>query len=172
MNAAHAAGYVGLSDTYSKEHFFDELDRRLGLLTATERDRVAKLEMDRGGDCFREIMTWALRLMTRAQQAGRTDALTAGMLREKLVAFRDSMDSLYDFADQPVPFYYIHFLSVLSTLYLPLFAVNLAYGAGMGDGKGAGGGGAALDGRRYQRPHRARPGYLRHRTAPPGPTDD
>eukprot|EP00584_Thalassiosira_punctigera_P007426 CAMPEP_0172541766 /NCGR_PEP_ID=MMETSP1067-20121228/12536_1 /TAXON_ID=265564 ORGANISM="Thalassiosira punctigera, Strain Tpunct2005C2" /NCGR_SAMPLE_ID=MMETSP1067 /ASSEMBLY_ACC=CAM_ASM_000444 /LENGTH=384 /DNA_ID=CAMNT_0013327879 /DNA_START=121 /DNA_END=1272 /DNA_ORIENTATION=+ len=138
MNAAHVAGYAGLSSTYSKANFFDELDSRLGLLTPNERDRVESLDMDSGGDCFREIVMWAMRLVTRAQDTGHVDARTAGTLRDKLLKFRDSMDSLYDYADQPVPFYYIHFLSVLSTLYLPLFAVSLGYSAGMGDGMGGG----------------------------------
>ena len=40
------------------------------------------------------------------------------------------MDNLYAYNDQPVHFYYIHFLCLLSALYLPLFAMTNAYSAG------------------------------------------
>jgi len=40
------------------------------------------------------------------------------------------MISLYSDKDQPIHFFYIHFLCLLTTFYLPLFAVSTAYGAG------------------------------------------
>ena len=44
------------------------------------------------------------------------------------------MDSIYDFNDQPIHFFYIHFLSLLTAIYLPIFAISEAYSAGTGDG--------------------------------------
>ena len=43
------------------------------------------------------------------------------------------MDGMYDYSDQPPHFFYIHFLVLLSALYLPLFAIDTAYAAGWGD---------------------------------------
>ena len=45
------------------------------------------------------------------------------------------MDGMYDYTDQPPHFFYIHFLVLLSALYLPLFAIDTAYAAGWGDEK-------------------------------------
>ena len=131
MNAAHVAGYAGLSKTYSKSTFFDELNKRLGLLAPKERTRVAALDMDSGAACFQEMTTWAMKDIATAQKNDHIDGRLAGSMRDKLLAFRGSMETLYDYGDQPVPFYYIHFLSILSALYLPLFAVSNAYAAGM-----------------------------------------
>ena len=41
-----------------------------------------------------------------------------------------AMDGMYDYTDQPPHFFYIHFLVLLSALYLPLFAIDTAYAAG------------------------------------------
>lgn len=40
------------------------------------------------------------------------------------------MDGMYDYSDQPPHFFYIHFLVLLSALYLPLFAIDVAYASG------------------------------------------
>ena len=42
------------------------------------------------------------------------------------------MDNLYNYCDQPPHFFYIHFLVLLSALYLPLFAVDVGYNTGWG----------------------------------------
>ena len=44
-----------------------------------------------------------------------------------------AMDGMYDYTDQPPHFFYIHFLVLLSALYLPLFAIDTAYAAGWGE---------------------------------------
>lgn len=40
---------------------------------------------------------------------------------------------LFEYLDQPVSFFYVHFISLLSALYLPLFAVSAALDAGTGE---------------------------------------
>ena len=42
------------------------------------------------------------------------------------------MDNLYNYCDQPPHCFYIHFLVLLSALYLPLFAVDVGYNTGWG----------------------------------------
>ena len=41
-------------------------------------------------------------------------------------------DGIYDYCDQPTQFFYVHFLCLLSALYLPLFAADHGYSAGLG----------------------------------------
>ena len=41
MNAAHAACYVGLSETYPSGNYFNYINRKFGLLTEEERARLA-----------------------------------------------------------------------------------------------------------------------------------
>ena len=40
---------------------------------------------------------------------------------------------MYDYTDQPPHFFHIHFLVLLSALYLLLFAIDTAYAAGCGE---------------------------------------
>jgi hypothetical protein len=68
-----------------------------------------------------------------AFKEGHVDAREAGALKEKIIQFRGNLDTLYDYCDQPIHFFYIHFLCLLSALYLPLFAVDNAYSAGVGE---------------------------------------
>ena len=131
MNAAHAAGYVGLSLTYNKKSFFDEFNKTMKFLTPKEYSRVSALDMDYSGACYKEITTWVMKEIALAENKGYVDSRLANFLRQKLLEGRGAMDSLYDYADQPIHFYYIHFLCLLSALYLPLFAISNACSAGV-----------------------------------------
>jgi predicted membrane chloride channel (bestrophin family) len=133
LNAAHAAGYVGLSNTYTKRHFFDRLNATYHFLTEPELTRINETDMDRGPEAFREILEWCLLDINVACRGGYVDGREAGVWREKVLQFRGSMDTLYDYCDQPIHFFYIHFLCLLSALYLPLFAMDNAYSAGSGN---------------------------------------
>ena len=137
MNAAHIAGYVGLNEVYTKRHFFDKLntDYQL-LLSPKEMARIDELGMDyTGPDTAHELIEWCIMdvqsAFTTAPQ-NYIDAREAGTLKEKLLQFREAIDNLYDMSDQPVHFFYIHFLCLLSVLYLPLFAIDSAFSAGAG----------------------------------------
>lgn len=134
MNAAHAAGYVGLSVTYTQASFFDELNRSLGLLTPSEKAYIDQCDMDHRGDCFREITNWA---MVHVRTAEKTDGVIeprySSLLYGRIMDFRTAMDNLYDYCDQPIHFFYIHFLCLLTSVYVPIFAISTAYSAGTGD---------------------------------------
>ena len=54
------------------------------------------------------------------------------MYRDKLLDFQAALSGLYNYADQPISFFYIHFISLLSAIYLPLFSVSTAFEAGTG----------------------------------------
>lgn len=101
-------------------------------LTPAEMNRMNELDMDHGIDACHEIIEWCMKDVQLAAQKGFIDSRETGVLREKLMSFRSNMGSLYDFCDQPIHFFYIHFLCLLSAFYLPLFAVDNAYNAGVG----------------------------------------
>lgn len=133
MNAAHVAGYVGLGGPYSRKHFFEPINQQHKLLTPQELRRIYDLDMDSGSAAFKELVTWCQREVGRARKAGHIDSIEAAKLHEHILNIRGSMDGIYDYTDQPTHFFYIHFLCLLSALYLPLFAIDNAYGAGWGD---------------------------------------
>ena len=133
LNAAHAAGYVGISKIYSRRHFFDHLNSDYCFLHTVELKRLGEIDMDCGADASHEIIQWCMADVQRAFKDDHVSAREAGVLKDKLLQFRGSMDTLYDYCDQPIHFFYVHFLCLLSILYLPLFAVDNAYSAGTGD---------------------------------------
>ena len=133
LNAAHVAGYVGLCGPYNKSNFFDEFNREYNLLNDTETKRVERLDMDSGADAFKELVTWCQKDVSLAKKSGHIDSIEAAELHNRILNVRASMDGIYDACDQPVAFFYIHFLCLLSALYLPLFAVDNAFSAGWGE---------------------------------------
>jgi predicted membrane chloride channel (bestrophin family) len=130
LNAAHVAGYVGLSRTYSKRDFFDKLNEKYQFLNKQEMTRIEKLDMDHGSDAFHELVSWCMIDIESAYRQNHIDAREKSALKEKTTQFRAAMDCLYDYNDQPIHFFYIHFLCLLSAVYLPLFAVDNAFNAG------------------------------------------
>mmetsp|Transcript_6345 Transcript_6345/g.8254 ORF Transcript_6345/g.8254 Transcript_6345/m.8254 type:complete len:388 (-) Transcript_6345:23-1186(-) len=133
LNTAHVAGYVGLGGPYSKDTVFTHFNNEHGLLTKSELERVELLDMDSGSAAFKELCTWCQRDVTVALKSGHIDSYEATLLHNKILDFRAAMDGIYDYRDQPTPFFYIHFLCLLSVLYLPLFAVDNGYAAGWGE---------------------------------------
>ncbi|CAB9524240.1 expressed unknown protein [Seminavis robusta] len=132
LNAAHVAGYVGLSRTYSKPEFFDRLNNQHRFLSQQELKRIQELDMDHGPTAFHELVTWAMMDIETAFEENLIDAREKSALKEKTTQFREAMDELYAYCDQPIHFFYIHFLCLLSAVYLPLFAANAAFEAGTG----------------------------------------
>jgi hypothetical protein len=141
LNAAHGAAYVGLNDTYSMRNFFNRLNTQYAWLTttttttgntATEMERIHAFDMDRclGPAACHELTEWCLHDVDAAYKNNLCKEKDTVALREKLTQFRCSVDTIYDYCDQPIHFFYIHFLCLLSALYLPLFAVTQAVKAG------------------------------------------
>jgi hypothetical protein len=133
MNAAHTAGYVGLSPTYSSSGFFKQMNAKMGLLTERELARMTAMDLDSGGHCYRELIAWCLADVNKAHKQGWLDDEAARQVREHVLALRGSLGFLYGAVDLPVPFFYVHFISLLSILYLPLFAASSAIKAGTGE---------------------------------------
>ena len=118
---------------------------------------VSHLDMDSGGDFMKSMCTWCQLQISNARKDRLIDTYQEQQFQDRILvsalklldalalpakdcpfliyikAFRAAMDGMYDYTDQPPHFFYIHFLILLSALYLPLFAVDTAYGAGWGD---------------------------------------
>ena len=135
MNAAHAAAYVGLNDTYTSQNFFAHLNAKYRWLSAAEMERIVhELRMDHNGPSVcHEVTEWCLHDVDTAHKEGLLGEKDYVALRDKITQFRCAVDTIYDYCDQPIHFFYIHFLVLLSALYLPLFAITQALKAGTGD---------------------------------------
>lgn len=138
FNAAQIAGYVGLNSIgqgspYSKTNFFDVYNEKHSLLTPKEMVMIDHHDMDHSGLCMKELVTWCQVDVATAEKAGQLNLYQAKYMHEKILAFRAAMDGMYDLTDQPPHFFYVHFLVLLSVLYLPLFAIDTAFSAGWVD---------------------------------------
>jgi Bestrophin, RFP-TM, chloride channel len=60
------------------------------------------------------------------------DPELAHQFRDQILKLRASIGEPYNAKDLPIPFFYVHFICLLTTLYLPLFAVTSAVEAGTG----------------------------------------
>jgi len=132
MNAAHVAMYTGLSSTYEKENFFDPLEARFALLTDEELYRIVEeIDVDNSGPkAAFEIITWIMCDIRDAQINSFIDTNEAMQLREQLLEFRSTIAKIFVTTTLPIPFFYVHFLSLLTAVFLPLFAVVVAYETG------------------------------------------
>ena len=133
MNAGQIVGYVGLGGPYTKSNFFDVWNKKHKLLNQKEMTAIEDLNMSEGSAAFKELVTWCQKDVAYARRAGFIDSFEAAKLHTHILNLRASMDGIYDYTDQPTHFFYIHFLCLLSALYLPLFAIDNAYRAGWGE---------------------------------------
>lgn len=138
FNAAQVSGYVGLNaighgSPYSKKFFFNHYNQKHQLLTTEEMRMLDHHDMDKGGLFMKEMVTWCQEDIAKAHKDGLIDTYKEQLFQDRILAFRAAMDGMYDYSDQPPHFFYIHFLVLLSALYLPLFAIDTAYAAGWGD---------------------------------------
>lgn len=92
---------------------------------------MTEIGMEHGGACYRELLMWCIREVQVMQEAKIIDARMSGEMRSTIQKFRATFGSLFDDKDQPVHFFYVHFLSLLTAFYLPLFATATAYAVGM-----------------------------------------
>ncbi len=132
MNAANVAGYTGLSETYPADSFFSQMNKNLGLLTDDELARMKDIDLDKGGSCQREMIAWCMKEIATLQKEGIVDNELAAQLRDQILQLRAAFGALFNAADLPIPFFYVHFICLLSAFYLPLFAISAAYAAGSG----------------------------------------
>ncbi|CAB9513310.1 expressed unknown protein [Seminavis robusta] len=133
MNCAHAAAYVGLSDVYTTGNYFNYADQEMSLLTQPERARLDHIDLDHGGSCSRELVAWCMNEIHTAERQGLINQILAKDFRDQIIKLQGHIGELFNAKDLPIPFFYVHFICLLTTLYLPLFAVTAAIQAGTGD---------------------------------------
>ena len=129
MNAAHLVGYTCLSGVYTPDNFVEPFNKELRLLTANEMQSIVTSDrnMTKGGKTCGEIVSWAMKDVQSALNAGEIDSRMASTLRGILLEFRSNMSKMFNDKAQPaVTFFYFHLVSVLCCLYLPFFALNEA----------------------------------------------
>jgi predicted membrane chloride channel (bestrophin family) len=122
-----------VSDTYSFDNFFKEINQTSQLLTKSEVERMISIDMDEQyGSAYQELIVWCLieiEISHKSEFVG--DHPLALQLRTAVLQLLDKLAVLYNSHDQPVPFFYVHFVCILSVYYLPLFAVKTALNAGL-----------------------------------------
>ena len=109
---------------YSKKHH---------LLTGKEARALGRHhDMDRSGLSMKELVAWCQEDIAYASSTKVIDNGKENNFHEHIMDFRTAMDQLYNYTEQPPHFFCIHFLVLLSALYLPLFAIESALSAGWG----------------------------------------
>jgi hypothetical protein len=131
LNAAHLVGYAGLSNTYNRDNFFNEFNNDMKVLTDKELNHIDELDSSfTGGNNCWEIVTWAMKDIQNALNAGDIDNRAASSLRSIVLDFRGAMSQLFNDSDQPaITFFYFHLVTFLCCVYLPLFAMYSAFQA-------------------------------------------
>eukprot|EP00586_Coscinodiscus_wailesii_P008887 CAMPEP_0172522796 /NCGR_PEP_ID=MMETSP1066-20121228/293321_1 /TAXON_ID=671091 /ORGANISM="Coscinodiscus wailesii, Strain CCMP2513" /LENGTH=205 /DNA_ID=CAMNT_0013305829 /DNA_START=26 /DNA_END=643 /DNA_ORIENTATION=- len=61
------------------------------------------------------------------------DCYQASQFRYQILKLRANIGSFFDYKDQPVPFFYVHFLCLLTAFYLPMYSISSAYDLGPGN---------------------------------------
>lgn len=128
LNSAYILGYIGLSKVYSYDEFFKPMNKRYNLLTDDEYKRIREINAcGFNSDNVREVITWCITDVHNALQQGYIDPHTAQDLRGQILKVRGIIADMYDHYDQPLLFIYVHFIVILTAIYLPLAAVYISH---------------------------------------------
>ena len=132
MNAAHIAGYVGLGETYGYQNFFLPINESKRFLTEQELTRIEYINMDEGGHCYRELIVWCCDEVGDACRQGIISEMVAHDLRQSILKLRGAFATMYDYNDQPIPFFLTHFAVLMTFIFLPLVSISHGLAAGTG----------------------------------------
>ena len=91
--------------------------------------------MDDGGTCHREliVIVWCCDEVGDALNKGVISEMVAHDLRMCILKLRASFATIYDYDDQPIPFFLTHFTVLMTFIFLPLVSVSHGLDAGTGD---------------------------------------
>ena len=108
--AAQIAGYVGLNgigqgSPYSKTYFFDVYNKEHDILTPEEMKLIEHHDMDHSDVCMQELCTWCHKDVDEARKASHIDSYQEKFMHDRILAFRATMDGMYDYTDQPPHFF-------------------------------------------------------------------
>ena len=85
------------------------MNEKCRFLSDKELDRITQINMNVGGSVYRELTTWCMSEIYQLQKLELLDQRTACQLRELVCKLRGYLGALYDYDDQPVHFFYVHF---------------------------------------------------------------
>lgn len=131
-NAAHVVMYAGLSEYLQEANLVHNLCRDYALLTEKEIVQLIPKGFYQGkAATCNELITWALMDVNHALgKITMIDAFQAQEMRVHLTDFRSTVAKIFVTCLCPIPFFYVHFLSLLTAIYLPLFALMVAFQTG------------------------------------------
>jgi len=128
LNGAYILGYVGLSGVYTYQQFLLPLDESYKIFTEHEIEQILQIKQSGfQSDPVREVITWCITDIQDALGQGYIDSHTAQDLRGQVLRVRAIIADMYDHYEQPLQFIYIHFIVILTVIYLPLAAVYVSH---------------------------------------------
>jgi hypothetical protein len=133
LNMAHVLAYCGLSTTYNYRNLFLPLNDIYKLATDAELNRLLQIGIDPSGSAYREVLSWCVEMLYGAIDKGIMSERVGENIVKIVLALRQDLTKLYEHADQPIPFFYLHLVFFISLFYIPLFSYTLAVtGSGSG----------------------------------------
>lgn len=127
VNVAHVLGYVELDPTtYNFANMLEPLNEKYEYIDDADMTKLRFMRVDGSGAFHREAINWAVDVVQGQVKAGILSDIRAVQVFEKLFNLRSSIGTLFVMRDVPMPFVYVHFLYLLSAIYMPLFAVLVA----------------------------------------------
>ena len=130
-NTAQVVMYAGLSTYFQDGCLVENFCRDYRLLTYHETQRLEQCGLYQGkaSACF-ELLSWCLQDINRALQQHKLDSYQALEMRHHITEIRSTINEILVLCLCPIPFFYVHFLSLLTAVYLPMFALMVAFKTG------------------------------------------
>lgn len=119
---------------YNYENFFSPVNNTMNILSKEELKYIGAVDMDDGGYCMRELIAWCLHEVSDVRKEGILHDKAAEELSRSILKVSGAFGVMFDYDDQPVPFFTAHFAGLLTFVFLPLNAVIQGVAAGVGDG--------------------------------------
>ena len=126
LNTAHTLAYCGVSATYNSKNLFLPINSIYKLLTDEELERVMDIGIDPTGTAYREVLAWACEVLRDQTVKSVVSERIAENTIKIILNLRKELTRLYEYADQPIPFFYLHLVFFISLLYIPIFAYTVA----------------------------------------------
>ena len=118
--ASYLAAFAGLRDShYDVDKVLHPFVEKHELLTENEWARlVNRGGFARTGDRYRELIAWAIGVVQRERNDGRSDVGDAKLIIKAILRLRANLAVGYHMLGQPMPFFvYVHLVRVLTTCY-------------------------------------------------------
>lgn len=120
-NLANVANFIGITPVYTKGNFYDPLTKKHHLLTPRERFLIdEKVGRDSKG-AVNDIFVWLNTTLQLACDRGQLSVFEKNDLNATLLEQHEALISVWNWADQPLPFAYVNLVITVATLYTFLY---------------------------------------------------